>query len=431
MQKLMLQARSSVRRSSLKEPLYPPLGAEPDTAHDDGTTNRPEPANALWPELNKNHLTIENQLPEETESLSGIRPQEVIEAPIAPAEDNRVKEVALQREPFAEKAIFPVGNVSNGSSAEIKPLTEKDLFPGNDILSGSNMGKRPLAEEDTFLENNPVAETKPLTEKDLFPDSTPVTAPLRQPEKRTVVNVILPKENTQAPVAPLHVRHVEEAVNRKDALEETTAYRGGQTTEPEEERPVVYRTAKTGKKQNRTKAFSYALILAAALLAGFGGYYFYLQHQPQNPVIAKRNTAIIPAPVETEATAPADPVTVGNETETDLQPVEATGTKNQEANAEEIQDKSAAKQPVSADESPASTGNSATSDAEQYKVISKAYFHDEPDESTRRKAFIIHWNNAVLTPQQEKNGFVYVVFTNHLGQISKGWLRKKDLQKLN
>lgn len=63
----------------------------------------------------------------------------------------------------------------------------------------------------------------------------------------------------------------------------------------------------------------------------------------------------------------------------------------------------------------------------QYKVRNKAYFHNEPDAGTRRNAFIVHWNNAVLKPQDEKNGFVYIVFTNHLGQVSKGWLSKNDL----
>lgn len=67
----------------------------------------------------------------------------------------------------------------------------------------------------------------------------------------------------------------------------------------------------------------------------------------------------------------------------------------------------------------------------RYTVVSKAYFHNEPDESTRREAFIVHWNNAKLTPLEEQNGFVYVVFTNHLGQVSKGWLRKKDLKAMD
>ena len=62
-----------------------------------------------------------------------------------------------------------------------------------------------------------------------------------------------------------------------------------------------------------------------------------------------------------------------------------------------------------------------------YRVRSKAHFHNQPDESTRRNAFIVHWNNAILHPSQEQNDFVYIVFTNHEGQTSKGWLRKKDL----
>ena len=63
----------------------------------------------------------------------------------------------------------------------------------------------------------------------------------------------------------------------------------------------------------------------------------------------------------------------------------------------------------------------------RYTVRSKAFFYDQPDESTRREAFIVSWNNARLTPLEEKDGFIYVVFTNHLGQTSKGWLRKQDL----
>lgn len=63
----------------------------------------------------------------------------------------------------------------------------------------------------------------------------------------------------------------------------------------------------------------------------------------------------------------------------------------------------------------------------RYKVRNKAFFHDEPSTDTKRNAFIIHWNNAILKPLDEKNGFIYVVFTNHLGQTSKGWLSKDDL----
>lgn len=72
-------------------------------------------------------------------------------------------------------------------------------------------------------------------------------------------------------------------------------------------------------------------------------------------------------------------------------------------------------------------GNEENEAGVRYKVRNKAFFHDEPDADTKRAAFIIHWNNAVLKPLDEKNGFIYVVFTNHLGQTSKGWLLKDDL----
>jgi hypothetical protein len=61
----------------------------------------------------------------------------------------------------------------------------------------------------------------------------------------------------------------------------------------------------------------------------------------------------------------------------------------------------------------------------------QVYFHDQPDESTRRNAFINRWNKAVLKPLDEKNGFVYIVYTNPWGQTSKGWMLKKHLTQLD
>jgi eukaryotic-like serine/threonine-protein kinase len=66
----------------------------------------------------------------------------------------------------------------------------------------------------------------------------------------------------------------------------------------------------------------------------------------------------------------------------------------------------------------------------KYTVRSRAHFHNQPDESTRREAFIVHWNNAILQPTDERNGFIYVIFTNEAGQTSKGWLKKSDLDKV-
>jgi serine/threonine protein kinase len=66
----------------------------------------------------------------------------------------------------------------------------------------------------------------------------------------------------------------------------------------------------------------------------------------------------------------------------------------------------------------------------QFKVVAqRAYFHNQPDPSTRRNAFMIP-SNDVIAGMDEKNGFIYTEFTNSNGQTSKGWIRKEDLVSL-
>ena len=67
----------------------------------------------------------------------------------------------------------------------------------------------------------------------------------------------------------------------------------------------------------------------------------------------------------------------------------------------------------------------------QYKVLSdRAYFHNEPDEATRRGAYMVQ-SNDIISALEEKNGFIYTEFTNQSGQTSKGWLKKSDLITLD
>lgn len=103
----------------------------------------------------------------------------------------------------------------------------------------------------------------------------------------------------------------------------------------------------------------------------------------------------------------------------------------QKAKADAQKNPGAAKQVavIKEETTPAGDNTDEENDAggSRYKVRNKAYFHDEPDETTKRQAFITHWNNAVLKPLDEKDGFIYVVYKNHEGQTSKGWLSKADL----
>jgi serine/threonine protein kinase len=60
-----------------------------------------------------------------------------------------------------------------------------------------------------------------------------------------------------------------------------------------------------------------------------------------------------------------------------------------------------------------------------------AYFHDSPDAASVRKANINRWNNARLTAIDDINGYIYVIYKNDQGQVSKGWLDKRDLIRVN
>ncbi len=67
----------------------------------------------------------------------------------------------------------------------------------------------------------------------------------------------------------------------------------------------------------------------------------------------------------------------------------------------------------------------------QYKVqVARAYFHNEPESSSRRGAYLIP-SNDVISALDEKNGFIYTEFTNNKGQTSKGWVQKSDLVTLD
>ncbi len=70
-------------------------------------------------------------------------------------------------------------------------------------------------------------------------------------------------------------------------------------------------------------------------------------------------------------------------------------------------------------------------DRKKYTLaVNKAFFYSEPNLRTKRNAHLVHWNNPELTALDEKNGFIYVVFFNTAGQITKGWLRKSDLKRI-
>lgn len=72
-----------------------------------------------------------------------------------------------------------------------------------------------------------------------------------------------------------------------------------------------------------------------------------------------------------------------------------------------------------------------TQRAPKYTVsATRAYFYSEPNEGSRRNNFLAKWNKPELTALDDKNGFIYVVFFTNNGEVTKGWLRKRDLSRI-
>jgi serine/threonine protein kinase len=169
----------------------------------------------------------------------------------------------------------------------------------------------------------------------------------------------------------------------------------------------------------------YTLLLMIAGLSAFAGYQLIadksagseqVQNLPDTTVRDQEQEKRTDTPLITKAKKP-EPInydTVGLET--------ATNDSQQTTTTREVQ--------------PAENNPEQEPESKAYKsdigkvfglAVPETYFHNKPDESTRRKAFINHWNNARLTALNDENGFIYVIYTNEEGETSKGWLNKKDL----
>jgi eukaryotic-like serine/threonine-protein kinase len=192
-------------------------------------------------------------------------------------------------------------------------------------------------------------------------------------------------------------------------------------TELDERGTELYNLRYSVQNQPR-KGFSsgafYTLLLITALLAAFAAYSVYnninsFRSRSETFTAREPDTTSLPAEtvpetkkVEPERRAPDTATTVI--TEPDPPKPKTTD-------------------PMVFDTSSNNTADQTAATHTKYTVKSKAFFHNQPDESTRREAFIVHWNNAILEALDEKNGFIYVVYTNEAGQTSRGWIKKSDL----
>jgi serine/threonine-protein kinase len=171
-----------------------------------------------------------------------------------------------------------------------------------------------------------------------------------------------------------------------------------------------------------------ALNLAGALYAGW--LYFNQNDRPPFYEADYTDRSIISTSLGTDSTMPAGHAPTGTSPLKNDRGTDNTLPKGKDkAGVNRVSQVNPEKKPVQ----PAISNTSS-----QEKILGKytvtkpkVYFHTAPDETTKRKAFINHWNKAVLSPLDDVNGFVYIVYTNHEGQTSKGWMLKKELTPIN
>jgi hypothetical protein len=231
----------------------------------------------------------------------------------------------------------------------------------------------------------------------------------------------------------------------------------------------------SGRKRVSRSAFI-TLLFVSLIMAGYIGYGFYYDkkfdylelrnkvtrsHPPvivDDPTVIEDNSnaqskspaAEVPAAAkETKVTPPPVKDSVPNiigaakNTTPEKQAVKqkaAIATPDDEYNEEEVNatlrekvtpiNKNAVRSaPVAAEKTSASDGAAQRPVIGKYRVTSKANFYNSPDENTMRSTFISESANKTVNALEDKNGFIFVEYTNDLGFTSKGWLSKKDLTK--
>ncbi|MGN6249215.1 MAG: HsdM family class I SAM-dependent methyltransferase [Ginsengibacter sp.] len=159
------------------------------------------------------------------------------------------------------------------------------------------------------------------------------------------------------------------------------------------------------KKRNRLAP---VLIILFILLAGAGAFYwFYLRNDHHHLYTGKKITDT------------SNSFKVSNVSENTTPDTTATNENpTSEPSAQQVQN---------TDTASTSTNNT---EATKYTVINKAYFHYQPDSTKKKPVYLTPRKDLILSPKDEKNGFVYVVYVNSRGQATHGWLSKKDLEAI-
>ena len=197
-----------------------------------------------------------------------------------------------------------------------------------------------------------------------------------------------------------------------------------------------YRNSADGDKVKLSKPLFVGMLLLLFGLLAYSGSSFYSRFAP--PEISGTSTSIDTSTVDTVESAINSEETVKDNYDKEIRSMIDSVQKsdNNLDTAIEESGQPALDQQVPETNNDVVTDNSAknadqSQRAPKYTVsANRAYFYNEPNEGSRRNNFLAKWNKPELTALDDKNGFIYVVFFTNNGEVSKGWLRKRDLSRI-
>jgi eukaryotic-like serine/threonine-protein kinase len=202
---------------------------------------------------------------------------------------------------------------------------------------------------------------------------------------------------------------------------------------------VAYPTPQTSRTGVSTGAFI-ALLLLAIAFCGLAAYSFFKSQNVEQRLTSNTDTAVQTTTTVTNGFEEDD--AIANNTTSDAalgqSPVTITPEFVQDTvtavsempTQPQSQDPELTSEEINNQQQTDTTNKMSTAESgPKYTIAAeRAYFHNDPDENTRRAAYMIPSGEVALKPLEERNGFVYIIFTNTDGQTSKGWLRKQDLK---
>ncbi len=161
------------------------------------------------------------------------------------------------------------------------------------------------------------------------------------------------------------------------------------------------------KPKRRSRLAGVLIILFIIILGGGAFYWFYLKDNHHHLY------------TKTKITDTSNNIKVSNSSNAEENDTTAADFSNNTARAT-----------IETDSSKQTTieSSSQNGEATRYTVINKAWFHYQPDSTKKKPVFLEPRKDLILTPKDEKNGFVYVVYINSKGGATHGWLDKKDLE---